>query len=194
MKTEKLFMKKLIILLISFVCFKSQALVIDMNLNNFSDSLSTSTDSKSSRLFGSVGLLADLTKSDSARINFGFTILSISSKTEIGANTSETFSSLDMGPAIRWSIDSKRMFSLTFVYAIYGKGKYDTATTSSTITGSSYYLKAAVEPQIADNLNLGFALNYYSSQYSTSVTNSVESSVSYKSSWIFPSLSLALRF
>jgi hypothetical protein len=145
-------------------------------------------------LFGSLGILADLSKSDNARINFGFNVLSVSSKSEIGTNASETFSSIDMGPSLRWTIDSRKLFSLTAVYSVYGKGKYETAVKSETINGTSYYMKFSVEPQMTDNLYLGFAVNYYASTYGTSVSNSVESTVSYKSSWIFPSFSLALRY
>ncbi len=186
-------MRILIFVVVIFFGFASQAFLLDFNLDAFDGNLSTTSDSKNSRLFGSIGLMADLSKSDSVRINFGFSLINVHLKNELGSNASESLTSLDMGPSIRWNIDDHKLYSLSAVYGVFAKGKYESSGISQSLTGNSYYFKFAIEPEVSERIHLGFALNYYSVQYGSAVINSVESSVAYKNSWFFPSISLAFR-
>jgi hypothetical protein len=173
---------------------QAKAFTLDINLNNFDDKLTTSSESKSSRLFGSVGVLADLSKNDSARVTLGWYVMSVTQKNEMSSTFTENLSAIDTGPALRWAIDSKKVFALTAIYGVISKAQFETATTSQNLTGTSYCVKLSVEPEVVDHFNLGFALNYYSSEYTRSVLNSAESTISYKNSWLFPSISMALSY
>ncbi len=99
-----------------------------------------------------------------------------------------------MGPVLRWAIDQRRLFVLTVAYGVYAKGKFDTLTTSETLTGTSLFAKIAVEPQVTDTFNLGVSLNFYSPSYKKAVLNTVESDVSYQGTQLFPAISMAFHY
>lgn len=183
--------------LISFVLFvhlKAQAFLVDLNLNNSTDALKTTSDSNISKQFYSLGLFGDIGKTNYGSFYFGWYAISFAQKNEMGTSESETYSTLDMGPVFRWSMDRRRIFSLSLMYAVSCKGKYKSASLDETISGSSYFIKISMEPDVTDSLSLGVSFNYYTSSYNLSVSNSTESTISYTNNSMFPSLSLNYRF
>lgn len=175
----------------------SQAFMLDLNGNMFQDAQTTATDSKSAKTFIGVAALGDIAKSDVGTFHLGWSIISMSQKTDVGTTSSESFSSLDMGPEFRWAFDKKGLFSVSLVYGVLAKGTYQSgvgSSTSETVSGTNLFFKFAIEPEISERWHLGFAMNYYSVQYKLSVVNSVETSVSYKNTWTFPSISATYRY
>jgi hypothetical protein len=184
----------LILVLISLAT-QAQAFLLDLNSGIMQGSTSHNTDQSSSRSFNSLGLFANLGKSESPTgILLGWYVLSLSNTDKFPATVDQTLSSTDMGPAVRWQIDKHQIFSLTYAYGIICKGKYKDATTDESLTGESHFIKLAAEPEIAEHIFLGAAINYYTSNYKTSLVNSVQTNVSYKNTWIYPSISFSFRY
>lgn len=171
----------------------ANAVIIDIGASQFSQSFTQNAESKSALTFMNLSLMANITKGEPKKINFGWSIISVSTQLET-TTTSEKLSSLDMGPVIRWAIDQRRLYVLTLAYSVYSKGTFETLTTSENLTGTSIHAKFALEPQLTDTFGLGVSLNYYSPSYNKSVLNSSESDVSYKGSHIFPAISMAFFY
>ena len=170
-----------------------QAVVIDVGATQFSHTFTQLSDTKTSQTFINLSLMANITKGEPKKLNFGWTMISVSTAVET-STTSDKLTSLDMGPVIRWAIDQRHLFVLTLAYGVYAKGKFDTLTTSETLTGTSLFAKIAVEPQVTETFNLGVSLNYYSPSYNKAVLSSVESNVSYKGMQLFPAISMAFHY
>lgn len=171
------------------------ALLLDINSNVSLGNLTTSSAQTSNKMVNAFGVFANLSRKEaSSRLQIGWYILSFSSKDYIPSVVNQTLDSSDMGPAVRWDIDKRGFYSLTFAYGVICKGSlYDGSTTSS-LSGVSYLVKASIEPQITDRLYIGGAINYYSATYDTSVVGSTQSTISYQNNLIYPSISLAYRY
>ncbi len=188
-------MKFLICLAFLFISLKSQAWMIDLNAELGSDTLSTTSEEKDTRQTYFLGVLGDISKGDTASTFVGWGVINANVKnTNNVAGTDQTFSTLDTGPLFRLGLGSRGTYSFSLMYALVAKGKLDSGGTSGAITGSSYLIKFAIEPEVADKVCVGFAMNYYAASYSKSVTSSVESNISYKIQRTFPSVSLTYRF
>lgn len=188
-------MKFLISAILFLSSARSFAWMVDFNSDLVTESFSTNTEQKSSRQFFMLGILGDLGRYERTRYYLGWGVISAATKdTNDSAGVDQKFSTLDMGPIFRVNFGSRSLYSLTLVYALFAKGKLDTSGTEENITGTSYVAKFAIEPEITENFRLGFGLNYYAAQYSKSVTNSVETDVSYKTNRMFPSISLSLAY
>lgn len=186
-------MKPLFFLVILFFHGLAHAVVVDIGVTQFSHSFTQLTDTKTSQTFVNFSLMANITKGEPKKLNFGWTIISVASQVET-STSSEKLSSLDMGPVIRWAMDQRRLFVFTFAYGVYAKGKFDTLTTSEALTGTSLHAKFAIEPQVTDTFNLGVSLNYYAPSFNKAVLNATETDVSYKGSQIFPAISMAFHY
>lgn len=188
-------MKTLGIILFFLICQNVDAALIEGNFNIFQGTLSRTETHKNAKTFASFGIFVNLNRGEKARYFAGWYVMSVSSTDDLSPSINEKLTSSDMGPAFRWNIDRNSMFSATFAYGILCKGKYSTdGGTDEDLSGSSYLLKVAMEPEVAENFNIGIAINYYNANYNKKVINSTESSVSEKNTWMFPSLSLAWRF
>ena len=78
-----------------------------------SDSLKTSSDSGNTQSFYNANLLFSLDRR--AQWSFGWIFFGIS-QTSVASSVTTTYSSADLGPAIRWDIDKGGMFSTTLAY------------------------------------------------------------------------------
>lgn len=171
------------------------AFLLDLNLGLTQGSFDRSGEQTSSKANNALGLFANLSNSESSLgFNIGWYILSVSNKESFPPTINQSLTSNDMGPAIRWQIDRQKRFSLTLAYGIICKGNYDDGIVNENLSGESYLLKFAFEPEIAERYFLGVALNYYVANYKTLVLNSVQSDVAYKNSLFFPSLSFSYRY
>ncbi len=150
--------------LLFFVIFSLQSLayavVIDVGATQFSHTFTQLNDTKTSQTFFNLSLMANISKGEPKKLNFGWTIMSVSTQVETSIS-SDKLTSLDMGPVLRWAIDQRHLFVLTVAYGVYAKGKFDTLTTSENLTGTSLFAKFAVEPPVTDTFNLVVSLNYY---------------------------------
>lgn len=188
-------MKKIFPLLLFLFGIKSHAWMVDLNSDLVTESFTTSSEQKSSRQFFLLGFMGDLGRYEKTYYYLGWGVISAATKdTNETAGIDQKFSTLDMGPIFRINFGSRALYSLTLVYALFAKGQLDTGSASEKITGSSYLAKFAIEPEINENFRLGFGLNYYAAQYSKSVTDSVETDVSYKTQRMFPSISLSFGY
>lgn len=180
-----------------FILFsvKSNAWMLDLNSDLVTESFKTASEQKNSRQFFLLGALGDLGRYDKTRYYLGWSVISAATQdTNEAANIDQKFSTMDMGPILRIGFGSRGLYSLTLVYSLFAQGKLDTNGASEKLTGSSYLAKFSMEPEVTENFRLGFGLNYYAAQYSKSVSNSVETDVSYKMQRMFPSLSLSYGF
>lgn len=187
--------KNLVGLLILFLAQNSQAFLLDINSGILQGGFTRTTDQSSSRLVNSLGVFANLSKSDTgAGVNLGWYILSVTNKDVYPATINQTLTSSDMGPAVRWQFDKRRQLSLTLAYGIICKGNYTDDSVNENLSGTSYFLKFAFEPEFAERYYIGVALNYYAANYTSMLVGSAQSDISYKNTWIYPSLSFSYRY
>lgn len=173
----------------------ARAFLLDINSGILQGSFNHITDQSSSKSVNSMGMFASLSKTDTGSGLFiGWYMSALAIKDVFPGSINNTLNSSDMGPALRWQIDAKKITSLTFAYGILCKGSFNDGTTDESLSGESLLVKFAVEPEIGDKFFLGVGLNYYSANYKTSVTNSIQSEVGYKNTLIFPSLSFSFRY
>lgn len=171
------------------------AFLLDVNSGLLQQNFDHSGEQTNSKSVNSLGLFANLSNSDGNQgVNIGWYMLAVSSKENFPPNVNQSLTSSDMGPAVRLQIDRQKRFSLTLAYGIICKGNFNDGLTDESLTGESYLLKFAIEPEIADRYFIGVGLNYYVANYKTRVISSVQSDVSYKNTLIFPSLSFSYRY
>ncbi len=168
--------------------------MIELNANFATDAFTTAAEQKTARQFYLLGLLGDVHTGDRTSTYVGWGVISAGAKDTSASGTEQTFSSLDTGPLFRMGFGNRGTYSLSALYALVAKGKLDSGARSEALTGSSYLIKFAIEPEVADKVCVGFAMNYYAASFSKSVMNSVESDVSYKIQRTFPSISFSYRF
>jgi hypothetical protein len=194
--SDTLVMKKYILIILFFTTSQAQAAFFDINLGLIQGSATTAEQSKSTRNLTSFGMYAHLGKSE-ARSGFlmGWNVTSVTVNDEFtNSGVTEKITSSDMGPAIRWYYDKEIIYSATLFYGVICKGNYQSSSADEKINGSSMNIKLSAETKINEQFLIGFSLNSYTANYSTSVTNSVQTDVSYKNTLMYPSLSLAFQF
>lgn len=170
------------------------AIVADLNLGVVQGGFSRSTDQSISRSINSIGIFANLGKSDATSgFLLGWYMSGINNTDNYSGVLNQTLSSSDMGPSFRWQTTSRQVFSVTYAYGIISKGSFNDGTTTEEIAGESHLLKLAMESNISDRILIGLALNYYTAGYKTSLVSSVQTGVSYKNAWTYPSISLSYR-
>ncbi len=189
-------MKTITTLLILLTCFsfKAQAIVLELNSGIANASLTSASNSSNAISVNNFGIFASLTKGEGAGVLLGWYISSVTNKVEVSGTVDQSLSSSDMGPVLRWQIDKKKMFSISYAYHVLCKGTLTTNGSAEDLTGTSSLIKFAVEPELGDDFFIGVGLNMYSASYSISTVNSTQSSVGYSNSIMYPSISMAYRF
>lgn len=188
-------MKPLALVLLLLFAKNANAWIVDFNSDFVTETFNTTSDQKNSRQFFLLGALGDLGRYEKTRFYMGWGVISAATKDEnTSASIDQKFSTMDTGPMFRINFGSRALYSTTLIYSLFTKGKLDNSGSSSDITGTSFLAKFAIEPEINENFRVGFAMNYYSAQYNKSVSNSVESDVSYKIQRMFPSISLSFGY
>lgn len=183
----------IVVVVLSWVC-NCLAVVADLNLGLIQGGLSRATEQNVTRSINSAGVFANLGKSDATSgFLLGWYMSSVRNTDSFPGLIDQTMTSSDMGPAFRWQTQSRQTFSVTYAYGIISKGKFTDTSISEELGGESHLLKLAIEANLSEKFLLGLALNTYTANYKTSLVSSVQSSVSYKNSWTYPSLSLSYR-
>ncbi len=192
---KKLQLKILTICLALVLTPTVQAFVLDLNSGILQGRFDRNTTQTNAIAINSVGLFANLSKSESnLGVNLGWYVTAVSIKESYPTSSSYTLTSNDMGPAVRWQIGKNNTFSLTFVYGLIYKGNYGDGAVDESLTGESYLVKFAFEPALSERYFIGAGINYYAANYKTSIVNSVQNEVSYKNMLIYPSLSFSYRY
>lgn len=189
-------MKKYILAILFFTTSQVQAAFFDINIGLVQTSSTAVEESKGGRSLTSLGMFAHLGKAE-ARSGFlmGWNITNVTVNDEFtNSGLIHRIKSNDMGPAVRWYYDKDLLYSATVFYGIICKGKYESSSANESINGTSMNIKLSAEAKISEQFLMGFSLNSYTANYSTSVTNSIQSDVSYKNTIMYPSLSLAFQF
>lgn len=172
----------------------SFAVVADLNLGIAQGGFAKGTDQNISRSINSLGVFANLGKSDATSgWLLGWYMSSVNNSDAFQGVLNQTLTSSDMGPSFRWQTQARQIFSVTYAYGIICKGNFSDATVTEELNGESHLLKMAIETNLSDRFLIGLALNYYAATYKTSLISSVQSSVSYKNTWTYPSISLSYR-
>lgn len=186
--------KKSILLVICLVYSQlAQAdALLDFGVIYNGDTFSTSTASTETKYFYNAGLMFNL--ESQRRWYVGWTVFGISQTNTLGtADTSYT--SLDMGPILRWNIDRAGIYSMSAAYGYLARGTYAvTGSSSEAWEGTSLLGQIAVQAPFREaKFSIGATLNYYSATYTKKIVNRTESSNSSQKSWIFPMLTVTWR-
>lgn len=172
----------------------SFAVVADLNLGLAQGGFSRVTDQNVTRSINSFGIFANLGKPDAnSGFLLGWYMSAIKNSDAFPGVIDQTLTSSDMGPSFRWQTLNRQIFSVTYAYGIICKGNFSDSTVSEEINGESHLLKLAIESNLSERFVIGIAVNLYTANYKTSLINSVQSSVSYKNNWTYPSISLSYR-
>ena len=177
------------------ICFFSHSvfagMLLDLGVAYSADSLSKPTESGNTQTFYNANLLFNLDNRGSW--NAGWIFYGIS-QTSTAASVASTYTSFDMGPAIRWNMDKNRMFSFTLAYGYLAKGGYSSGSTTEAWEGTSLLGQFSIQMPIRDEkLSVGLSLNYYAANYSKKVVSSVESTTDAQKTWMFPMISMTWR-
>jgi hypothetical protein len=184
------------VFLIILISSWANAAYFDVNLGLLQGKTETANANDNSRSISTVGVYAHLNKAEAKTgLLLGWNIASVNVKDELtNPAFSQKLTSTDMGPAFRWYYGSELVYSLTYIYGISCKGKYDENGTEESLNGSSQLIRLSAEAKLADKLLLGISVNSYTASYTSSVANNIQSDVSYQNNWVYPSLSLAFQF
>lgn len=144
----------------------------------------------SSQLFYNFDLLVAL--SDDANAYFGFRGQSFSSA-EKSAGVATSYTSIEVGPMVKYCFGDKKWLSLTAAYLFSAKAKYKTETATADWSGASYIVAAGIAPKVGKNFYFGFNLNYYSASYTTETISSTTVTAPRSRSYFFPTLTLSWR-
>lgn len=175
--------------LISFSAF-AEAL-IDIGATYSSDALTASSESSTTQYFYNANVLFNLDRR--MQWTFGWAVLGIS-QTSSTDGTDTSYSSFDVGPALRWNIDKNGIFSLTAAYGYIAKGTYSSGSTDETWEGTSLFGQFSVQaPLREDKFYIGLSLNYYAANYALKKVSGVESDNDAQKTWIFPMISMTWR-
>lgn len=185
----------LIFILFLIFAVNSYALVAELNLGISQSAFTRTTDQNVGRSINSVGIYANLGKSDSAKgFLMGWYVSSITNTNNFAGVLDQTLTSSDMGPSFRWHINSKLLSSITYTYGIICKGNYSDGSVDEKLDGTSHFIKfEIIESYISEKFLIGLALNYYTASYKSSVISAVQSDIDYKNTWTYPSLTLSYR-
>jgi len=165
--------------------------LLDFGAIYFADTLNTDTSSSGTQYFYNANLMFNLDQS--ARWYIGWSAFGIS-QSNTASSVTTSYSSLDMGPVLRWNIDKAGIYSVSAAYGYLARGAYSSGATDETWEGGSLFGQFAILAPIRDEkLNIGVSLNYYSANYTKKVVNKVESSNSAQKSWVFPMVTLTWR-
>ena len=184
-----------IFVLLSFLASNSHAFLIDLNAGIMQGGFSRTTEQNIGRSINSIGLFANLGRSENfSGFLLGWYMSSVRNTDSYQGVLDQTLTSSDMGPSFRWQYQSKQIYSITYAYGIICKGNFSDSIVSEETNGESHLIKLSIESNLGEKFLIGFALNQYTANYKTSLVNSVQSSVSYKNSSTFPSLSLSYNY
>lgn len=161
-------------------------ILLDVGGAYISDSLTSSTNTSSTKYFYNVGVLFNLTNT----IWGGWNYLGVSHADTIPGSTT-SYQSMDTGPMMKWLFGKGQVWSLSGTLNVVSHGTYSSGgATQEKWEGISYLLSLGAMPEFSDNFHIGVSLNYYGANYTKKTVNSVESSSSNSKTWIFPMISL----
>lgn len=165
--------------------------LLDFGFVYSGETFNTTASSSDTQYFYNASLLFNLDTGQ--RCFIGWNVFGIS-QASVAASTTTNYSSLDMGPSIRWNIDKAGTYSLTGTYGYLAKATYSSGSSSENWEGSSLLAQFAIQAASGrQKIFLGLSLNYYSATYTKKVVSRVESSNSAQKSWIFPMITLTWR-
>jgi len=166
-------------------------MMLDLGFAYSGDTLHKTTDSANTQYFYNIDALFNL--DGRARWNVGWSVFGISQTSSVDTTTT-AYSSMDMGPALRWNIDRSGIFSMTLAYGYLAKGTYSaTGGTDEKWEGTSTFAQFATQIPMNDKFFIGVSLNYYGANYSQKTVSSVESTNDATKTWIFPMISMTWR-
>lgn len=166
-------------------CAAQSRVLMEMSGVYLSDTLNASSNQNSSQIFYNFGVLFSVTKTLWA----GWDYLGISTRTV--TSTTDTYSTADTGPYMKWQIDKAELYSVSAAYHIQSKAQYATGDTKEKWDGTSLWGQFTIAPDVGRGLHIGLSLNYYSATYTRKVVDGTESTDTNTKSWIFPSVNMS---
>lgn len=188
-------MKRLFLFCLTFCTFSSTALadaMVDFGAVYVADTLNNSTNSGTTQYFYNIDVLFNL---DNRKAwNVGWTVFGLS-QTFTEDTSSTVYSTMDMGPALRWNITRNGSFSTTLAYGYLAKGNYNASGGSAEeLEGTSLFAQIASQlPLYDDKFYFGLSLNYYAANYSKKTVSNLRSASDAQKTWIFPMISFTWR-
>ena len=183
--------KFIILQLLTFYSVNTRAFSLDSNLFYQSDTLSTSTESGSTKTFIDLSANLDLTKKGSFTIGFSYATSAISDKI---SGTDTGYGLTEMGIRFGYFIDKDRSWGLFATYNLVVTGSYDDGSSEVEWRGGSYKIETGYRPMISEVLAAGIHLVYHSATFSEELASgSSYSTVSYSRGLIYPAISISYR-
>lgn len=136
------------------------------------------------------GLLAPL--DSKSRFYMGFQGVSLSHKTTDGSTTN-TYTSMDLGPYFLWAMDEKGTYTLSLGYNVSSEAKFNDGSSNKEWSGTSLFAGIGFMPEVKDDFYMGFKILYYAATYSKQRESGVSTDVSIKRNWIIPTFSFVWR-
>jgi hypothetical protein len=171
--------------------FNHQALadtLVELGAAYISDKIASPAEGSNASYFYNGGVLFSINKTTWGGWNYS----TVSSSEN--APSTNTFSSTDTGPYLKWQFGKGEVFNLNFAYNISSKATFTSGSASENWEGTSFWLSWGVTPEVSEGFNVGASINYYSATYSKKVVGGLETIAANSKTWIFPSLLMIKRF
>jgi hypothetical protein len=166
----------------------ASAFSVDSNLFYLSDSLSETSNTTSSRIFGDIAVFIDLTKKGRWIVGWGYNYFSI---TESGT-TESTFNLTEMGPKFGYYISKDKVWSIIVGYCFQSTADYSSGSTEAEWRGTSLKGELGFMPKFGESFHAGLKLNYYQATFSEQFTNSTDfDTISNSRALIYPTISFS---
>lgn len=165
------------------------ALLLDLDATISQDTLSSGTDSSSTKNLYGGGVYVPVDNKQTFYL--GATFLSGSSVSSASAGET-TFTNQDIILGVKWFMDRNQTFILSAGYGLQSKAYYQDPSTGTAQTwdGTSIYAKLTIAPRIG-RFNAGMSIIYYQGTYAQKTVSSTVSNISNSRAVVIPGFALA---
>lgn len=169
----------------------AQGFTLDLNAFYMSDTLTVSSDTTSTKIFGDLAAMMSMDRKGRLLLGWSYGYISIN---ESGSTTSE-FSLTEMGPKIGYYITKDYLWSVFFVYNLQSTAEYSSGATTAEWRGTSMKAEIGFTPAFSETFYAGLKLNYYLASFDEQfVSGTTFSTISNTRTTIYPTVAFIYRF
>ncbi|MCB0370711.1 MAG: hypothetical protein KDD45_15130 [Bdellovibrionales bacterium] len=172
-------------------CFSSA--LIDLNYIVFTDKNTVESNTSTSSSKSIYNICFAFSIDNKKTFYFGWGLYNVTTKDEVNQEQSN-YVTQDMGPYFRYEFGRSKLYYFGIIYGIQTKTSFDTGGSSEDWLGTNYLVQLGVDPEVSDNLNVNFSLNYFSGASTTKVVSSVQTDVSYSKAFMSPSIGISYKW
>lgn len=179
-----------VFILASCISVQTHAYVIDANIFYFTDALTADEDTEHSATFYSLLFGFDIDKKGMYQVGWNYA----AHATETKINSEETsYKSTQMGPGFVIYFNKDRTFRFGFSYNLKTLSDYKrNSGDSEEWRGTAMNADIGYQFRFDQAFSLGLRLNYSTTSYDESVTETTKEDVTHKKVLIYPSVALTL--